>query len=200
MRGIKNIRARCRGALSAAGLVWSIASLGHPPVVWASEEGGKWGIWETVGRFFNLGLVVAVLVYALRKPMGQFLEERRQNIRKSLQEAEQARIAAEAKLAEMETRMSALDAEMDGIRQKAAQDADEERRRSTAQAEEEAERIVAVARREADSLVRSAGLELRQEAARLAVQLAEGKIRAQLGTEEDSRLIDHFAGQLNKTK
>jgi len=172
-----------------------------PARVMASESAtAGWGVWETIGKFFNLGLVVATLVYVLRKPLAQFFDERRWNIRRSLEEAEQARTAAEAKLAEMGKRMAALDLELKQIKEEAARNAEEESRRSAQLAEQESERIIGIARREADSLVRAATLQLRDEASRLAVELAEKKIQSEMGSAVDDRLVQHFIQQLGNSR
>jgi F-type H+-transporting ATPase subunit b len=177
-----------------------ITSLWFPPAAAASEGTAGWGVWETVGRFFNLGVVIAVLVYALRKPLSQFFEERRLNIRRSLEEAQQAKMAAEARLAEMQTRMAGLDLELQQIKEKALREAEEERTRASLLADQESERIIAAARREADALVKAATIELRQEAAKLAVQLAENKIHAEMGSEIDDRMVESFVRQLGKVR
>jgi len=39
-----------------------------PEIALAAEESNTWGIWLDVGEFLNLLLVVAVLVWAARKP------------------------------------------------------------------------------------------------------------------------------------
>lgn len=179
-------------------LVVCAASMGFPGSVLAAEEESAWGVLGTLGRFFNLGVVAAVLIYALRKPLGEFFRERRQDIRKSLEEAKRAKEAAEAKLAEMDRRMQALDSEIATIKENAGRDAAEERRRTLARAAKEAERIQTVAQREAASLVRAAKLELREHAARLAVQLAEEQVRGRLSSETDSRLAENFVQGLGR--
>ena len=174
----------------------------HVMPVFASEGEAStgWGIWETIGRIFNLALVVAVLVYVLRKPIGLFFDERRQSIRSSLENALRAKNEAESKLAEMQQRMSSLDEELQTIQRKAQLEIEEERKRSLMLAEQESERIISVARREAESLVRAATLELRSEAARLAVELAEKRIKSEMSPEVEGRLIKNFVEHLEKTR
>lgn len=180
--------------------VIALAVLANPAAALAAEEETKWGILELIGRFFNLGVVVIVLYFALRKPLGQYFDERRQNIRKSLEDAQQAYQQAQSKLAEMEKKMTQLDAEMAQIKQNAVRAAEEERRRTLDLTEKEAERIINLAHREAEALVRAARQELRQHAADLAVALAQDKIRQKLNPEDERRLAEQFAGQLGKKR
>jgi F-type H+-transporting ATPase subunit b len=190
-----------RGTITVIGAL-SLLCLFDVVPVFASEgeAAGGWGIWEAIGRIFNLALVVAVLVYVLRRPLGLFFEERRQNIHASLENALRAKNEAEGKLAEMQRRMNSLDDELQAIRRKAQLEIEEERKRSQMLAEQEAERIVSVARREADSLVRAATLELRSEAARLAVELAEKRIKSEINPEIEGRLIKNFLEHLEKAR
>ena len=182
-------------------LLWICLSSFLPAAALASEnEAGGWGVWETVGKFFNLGVVLATLIYVLRKPLGQFFEERRLNIRRSLEEALQAKIRAETKLAEMEKRMAGLDEELKLVREKAEQDAEEAKKQAAQEAEQECERIIGLARHESESLVHAATLQLRDEAARLAVELAEKKIQSEMGGDMDNRLVEQFVQQLGKSR
>lgn len=175
--------------------------LAAPASVMASEAGsGGWGVWETIGKFFNLGVVIATLIYVLRKPLAQFFDERRGNIRRGLEEAQQARLAAEAKLAEMEKRMAGLDIELKQIKEEASRNAEAESQRSAQLAAQESERVIETARREADALVRAAGMQLREEASRLAVELAEKKIQSEMGVAVDDRLVQDFISQLGNSR
>lgn len=199
------IRKTCHTAVSPSLIAFLFGllclMLCAPTSAMASESGATgWGVWEIIGKFFNLGVVVATLIYVLRKPLAQFFDERRWNIRRSLEEAEQARIAAETKLAEMEKRMAGLDLELKQIKEEAVRNAEEESRRSAQLAEQESERIIGIAKREADALVRAATMQLREEASRLAVELAEKKIQSEMGSGVDDRLVQKFIQQLGNSR
>jgi hypothetical protein len=106
--------------LFAAALVLTLGVwLAQPAGALAAESGGggdKWGLWLTIGRFFNLAVLVGVLVWVARKPLSSFYANRTRAIREALATAQTARAAAEAKLAEMETRMARLDDELRELR------------------------------------------------------------------------------------
>jgi F-type H+-transporting ATPase subunit b len=167
-----------------------------PGVALAAEEGDKWGIWIPLGRFFNLALVIGILVWVARKPLQSFYASRTQMIRDQLAEAQAARKEAEAKLAEIESRMSRLDDELREIKEQAEKDAQEEYLRLLSAAERDAEKIIERTRQEIEGMTRSAQLELKAHVAELSVQLAEEKIRQKITDEDRSQLLSGFVTKL----
>jgi len=172
-----------------------------PQVLFAAEEsGGRWGIWLTIGRVFNLGLVIAVLVWALRKPLSAFFAGRSQAIREQLEEAQKARAEAEAKLAEAGERMTRVEDELRELKRTAEAEAQEEYERLLATAERDAGKILDRARQEIEGMTRAARLELKAHAASLAVQIAEERIRSEITPEDRERLFGSFVTELRNEK
>lgn len=143
-----------------------------PEIAFAAEEGNKWGIWLGIGKFANLILVVAVLVWVARKPLANFFSSRTQGIHEQLAEAQRARKEAETKLAEMESRMSRLDDEIREIKIAAEKEAQEEYRRLLTAAEQDAEKIIERSKQEIEGITRAAQQELKLHVAELSVKLA----------------------------
>ncbi|MBN1569269.1 MAG: ATP synthase F0 subunit B [Acidobacteria bacterium] len=167
-----------------------------PETAFAAEEGNPWGAWFNVGRVFNVLLVVGVLVWIARKPLASFFAGRSQAIREELAEAQKARREAEAKLAEIESRMSRLDDELKEIAGAAEREAQDEYQRLLAVAEEDAQKIVERSRQEIEGMTRTAQLELKQHAAELSVQLAEERIRSEITDADRQRLFSRFVTKL----
>ena len=170
------------------------------PVCAAASEEQGWGILLTVGRLFNLALVVWILARLLKKPLASFFESRTQSIREQFAEAEQARREAESKLAEIESRMSRLDLELAEMRQSAEKEAQEERQRVLLEADRDAERIIHRARQEIDGLTKIAQQDLRTHAAQLSVRLAEEQIRSDIKDEDRQNLFAGFLQGLGGKK
>jgi F-type H+-transporting ATPase subunit b len=163
----------------------------------AAEGGGGWGgIVLTIGRLFNLALVIAVLVWMARKPLTSFYASRTAGIREQLEEAQAARAEAEARLAEVESRMSRLDEELRHIKETAEREGQDEYRRLISAADADAEKIVARARQEIEGMTRSAQIELKAHAAALAVRLAEERIRRDITDEDRARLFERFVSRV----
>jgi F-type H+-transporting ATPase subunit b len=162
----------------------------------AAEAGSKWGIWLEVGKVFNLLLVAAVLVWAVRKPLSNFFASRTQAIRDQLAEAQKARMEAEAKLAEMESRMSRLDDEIRDIKAVADQESKDEYQRLLTAAEQDAEKIVERSRQEIEGITRAAQQELKLHVAELSVKMAEARIRGEITDGDRGRLFSQFVTKL----
>jgi F-type H+-transporting ATPase subunit b len=186
---------KSRFFLSAASLM--IAGFAaFPASAFAAGEGEPWGIWLSVGRLFNLLLIVVLLVVIARKPLSKFFAGRSDSIREQLAEAQKARADAEARLAEVQSRMSRLDDELKEIAGTAEKEAQEEYERMLAQAELDAEKIVERSRQEIEGMTRTAQHELRLHAAELSVKLAEEKIQNEISDADHERLLNRFVSKL----
>jgi len=167
-----------------------------PDIAFAAEESNKWGIWLDIGKFANLILVIAVLVWVARKPLLNFFSSRTQEIHEQLAEAQRARKEAEAKLAEMESRMSRLDDEIREIKIAADKEAKEEYQRLLTIAEQDAEKIIERSKQEIEGITRAAQQGLKLHVAELSVKLAEEKIRGEITEADHERIFSRFITKL----
>jgi F-type H+-transporting ATPase subunit b len=147
---------------------------------------------------FNLLLVVAVLVWIARKPLASFFAGRTQSIHNQLAEAQDARRQAEAKLAEIESRMSRLDAELEEIKLAAEKEGAEEYRRLIEAAERNGQKIIDRSRQEIEGMTRAAQLELKKHVAELSIKLAEEKIMSEITDADRQRLFTRFVTRLGE--
>jgi F-type H+-transporting ATPase subunit b len=168
----------------------------------AAGEGGAGGLLslETIARLINLLLFIGLLVYLLRRPLGESLRARREGIRRELMRAQEERNAALAKLEEVEARLAKLDAEVEAIEAQARREAEEERARIERSTEEDALKLREQARREIESAAKAARIELREYAAEQSVRLAEEMVRQRMRPEDDERLIRDYAEDLGGLK
>lgn len=140
----------------------------------------------------NLIILIAVLVYVLRKPLGQFFRNRSEEIRKSLEEGRKALEEARSQLAAAEEKLQHLEADIAALRDSAVRDMAAERERMRKAADEEKERILASARSMIHSATQAAKTELKLYAAQQATELAEKMIRERLTGESQARLVNQF--------
>ncbi len=166
------------------------------PLLAAAEGHGGWGWGETIGRWINLLILFGGLTYFLKEPARQFFRNRKAELQKQIRRAEEARKAAEAKLAEAEERMQQLDAQLDAIRRQAQEEAGREKKRIREQAEEETKRIIAAARREIHNLGQSVRQDLKDYAAEIVVKIARDRLRNRMDSESDSILAERFLADL----
>jgi len=182
------------GTIIAVGL--AVIGFLFLPVFAASGEETGWGWVETIGRWFNLLILFGVIYYFARGPVSKLLIERRQGIGREISDAHAAREEAEQKLATMEAKMRALDAELEAMRSQAEEEAEKEKQRILDQAEEESHKIVAAAGREIEGITRSARQNLRAYAIELSMEMASRKIVEEMDSEAENRIIDRFLVRL----
>ena len=134
-------------------------------------------------------LILVVLYYAL-KLIPAKLRDKRKGIDADLVRARQATADAEARLKRVESRLAALDGEVDVLRQQAATAAGEEETRIRASLEEERQRIVHSAEAEIAAAQANAERGLKRYASDLAVDRAAARV--ELTPESDGALVDEF--------
>lgn len=172
----------------------------------AIEGASPW--WNYPGfelwKFINLGLFVAgalILHRIFGAPIREALRARRESIKAELIRAREERDDALKQLAEVEARLSGLDAEVEAVRQRAKIEAEAESERINQATEMELTKLRESARREIEGAGKAAVTELRQFASRQSVQLAEDLIRREIKPEDDERLIrlrvDRLGGRTN---
>lgn len=150
------------------------------------------------GAVVNFVLLVVLIRKFSKKPMANFLEERREKIDRGIQEAAAVKAKAEAVFEEYTQRMKTLDQELSKLRSDIAAAAAHDRARIVADAEESAKRVKseteALVARQAEQLE----AEIRREVVQAAVDAAERAVREALTADDQRRLADAFATELAK--
>jgi len=142
----------------------------------------------------NFVVIAAVIVWAGRKYLPGMFRDRTAAIQKAMQEAQKASEEARLRLAEIESRLMKLDAEIGIIRDAAEKEGAAEAARIQAAAQEDARKIVTSAEQEIAAAAKAARRQLTAYAADLAVGLARKQIHVDAAT--DQALVRNFAGQL----
>jgi F-type H+-transporting ATPase subunit b len=143
----------------------------------------------------NFAIVAAAVIYFSKKNLPGMFRNRTAFIQKAMQEARQASEDANRRLAEIEARLSRLDAEIAGMRAAAEKEAVAEEARIKAAAEEDGRKIVESAEQEIAAAAKLARRDLTNFAANLAVSLAAKQIKVDPAT--DQALVQGFARELS---
>ena len=144
-------------------------------------------------RVFDFAVLVAILVWALKKAnVKGTLAERQAQIERNLKEAEQARDAAEAKLAEYSGKLDQASKEIDGLHSAIIREGEQEKERIIAEARKAAEKIALQASQSVEQEILKARAELRAEAARLAVEIATGKLTGAIQKADHDRFVGEY--------
>jgi F-type H+-transporting ATPase subunit b len=162
----------------------------------AAEAAHDPGWWPTLWKIVNLALLVGVLVYFLRTPIEAYLTGRIGKVREDLVTAKQTRETAVRQLAEIDAKLQALPAELEALKKRGGEDLLAERARIEEDAQAERRRLLEQTRREIEMRLRIAKRELLELAANLAVNVASERIRTSITAEDQVRLVDRYASQL----
>ena len=148
-------------------------------------------------RVVDFALLVGIVIWALKKAnVKGSLAERQLQIEKNLSEARAAREAAEAKLKEYTEKLDKANQEVDVLRTAMLKEAEAEKQRIIAEAQAAAAKVAVQAVQAADQEVLKARTELRVEAARLAVELAGGKLGAAVQKADHDRFVQDYLGKV----
>jgi len=160
----------------------------------AQEHGSEGGhsepsvIWE----WANFVLLAGGLGYVIKKNAGPYFAQRSRQIRQGMADADAARAASDAKVAEVDRRLANLQAEIEAMRTNAQQEAEAETERVRREAAAELAKIRQHLTEEVEAAGKAARLELRRYSAELALGLAEQKIAARMSPETQDRLVGAF--------
>ena len=149
-------------------------------------------VMEAVFQGINLLIIVGLILYFGRGPIGEFFKTRREGIQSDLSEASELLTAAEQRNAELQRRLVDLTSEVEEIREGASRRAEEEAERILADARATADRIRSDAQAAVDQELRRAQAELRDEAAELALEIAAKKLTDTVSDADRERLMDEF--------
>jgi F-type H+-transporting ATPase subunit b len=145
-------------------------------------------IWQAV----NLVLLLGVLFAVARKPITAYFAERREQIQNDIKSADKLLAESKKQFSEWQGKLVELEAEVQTIRDETRQRALDERDQIVAAAHDSAERIRADAVAAVDQELRRAQVQLREEAADLAIDLAASMITEQVDDRDRDRLLDEF--------
>ena len=151
-------------------------------------------------KFLNLAIFLVVGIYILRRPISEALATRREAIKRELVQAQQQRAQAEAKVAEADSLLSRLDADVRAVREQAVQEAESERQRLAAATQRELEKLKQQAEREIETADKVARKALRQFFAKRSVDYARETVRTKMRPEDDRHLIEESIGELRRAR
>ena len=149
-----------------------------------------------VSLVINFIILALFFWMLLRSRLPQMFRDRTTAIQKALKEAHDASADASRRLADIETRLSKLDAEVADIRAAAEREAAAEEERIRASAEQDKHKVVEAAESEIAAIARSARHDLKSFVASLAVDIAAHKIKVDDNT--DQALVRQFVDHLGK--
>ena len=168
----------------------------HPVLL----SGSFWTSPAGFPKLVNLVIFLTILYLLLRKPTREFFRQRLASVRETLDKAAREKQVAMAKMAELDTRLNRLDADLRDIGTQSDREAAAERARMEAEAKKDVEKIREMATREVESAKQVALADLRAFAATTAVDLAEQMIRREMTPADDAKLVARVGEELSKVR
>jgi F-type H+-transporting ATPase subunit b len=152
-----------------------------------------------VFRWLNFAIVFGAIVYFAAKYGRPSFRANAESISTKIAEGTRAREAAEQQKREMEAKLANLPGEIEQMRATGKRDADAEGQRLRDMAREEAKKIEKSALAEIAAAEQAARLELKEVAARLAVERATVLLQKELTPTAEHKLFQTFVAELERS-
>lgn len=184
---------------SLSGLLVLAVALLCTEWVWAAEAGAHakaFSFTEELFKLINTLIVVGILYKVAYHPIRNFLKDRREGIRKALEDSEAARKEAEKELAEQRSKVADLEAELVRVREQGGKERTAMRERLEEEQENQAQRLLEQTRTTIELEASKARVELQNQAASLALNLAEEMLKKELGEADQERFVENYLAKL----
>jgi F-type H+-transporting ATPase subunit b len=149
-------------------------------------------------KLANIGILVAALVFFLRKPLAKLLARRSQRLRDSVRDVYSAREETLARLALVDAQIKALAQEIEDIKHKTSREAEEQQKRLLKEAEQECQSLIKSEQQYIERKLGESQKRLKVYAIERAISYAQEKIKQQLSEDFHNKLIDAYIEQLGK--
>ncbi len=187
----RGMKMKCKIWAPLQGIVLFFAFLSD---AWASEAGAAQHLnWTDFAyRTIAFVILVAILTKLLRKPIAGFLNSRREEIQRLLDELETKTADARKKSIDIQARISSAEEESRKIVDELIAEGEVERKKIIEAAHRQADYIKQQARIAIQQEIQAARDSLKDEVADLSVSAAEEVLRNKMLAEDQERLIREF--------
>lgn len=195
---MKKSTKRTLSTLAIIALILGLAAAGYASEEAAPEAGHHAAqMKDFMWRCIDFAALVVILVWAIKKAdVKGSLAARRTGIERTLKEAVAAKEAAEKKFQEYSQRLDQANQEIEVISANMKKEGELEKERIIAEAQAAADRIKAQAESAAAQEVLKAKEELKAEAAKLAVEIAEQKIVKNIAKGDQDKLVGDYISKV----
>lgn len=153
------------------------------------HEKTYFGIPGWILKTANMILFIGVLVYFAGGPVKKAFAERSGAIKQAALDARERREKADRMAGDIQARLSAIEAEVHAIHERAQAEGERQKRELIAAAEAESQKILANARNEVDNRLKHARTELTEFAGQLASERAEQILREKITDQDQQKLF-----------
>lgn len=185
---------RARLVIVAVVAVLACLSMGVGTVLGTSgaESAAKGWIATDTYRVINFVVLLAALIFILRKPISQALSSRIKTIREQLESLEAQKVEAEKQLAQYNEKLSQLEKEAEKIVKGYIKQGNEAKAKILKEAQESAEKLQAQARRNIEHEFDKARQELQREIVEKSLVKAEETLKKAITARDQDKLVDDY--------
>jgi len=151
---------------------------------------------QVIARWANFVVLFGGLGYLLRKPLLEFFQARRNEIKTGLQKAQDAQAMAEIRMAEIERRLAHLTADMASLRLEAERESVGDRERILAEARREVDRVIEQSRHEIERVAKAFEQRIKESMADLVIDRAGHTLRTEMTQDDQKRVVVRFIEKL----
>jgi len=179
------------GLLLCTGAAFASSGGGH-------EVDGGVLLKDFIWRCLNFAVTVGILAYFVTKPIRKGLAGRSEGIAEALASAEKVKREAEAKFAEYDNKLAKAAEEIETIYRDIRHEGELERERILENARQMAQKIQQDAEQAAELEVAKARTQLRNEAAKMAIEIAEDLLKKNFKSEDQSRMVAEYTQKVGE--
>jgi F-type H+-transporting ATPase subunit b len=168
-------------------------------VAFASSGGGEGGshIMPYVWMVVNFGILVALLIFGIKKAdIAGLLRARTEGIQKSVDDAREAKELAQKALAEVQERLKSKDNEIEELINASMRSGEKERDRLIEEGQRLSQALLEQTKTNIEFELKEAREAIKAEAVKLAMEIAEKKIKDKLDEGQQKKLLDEAMGRL----
>lgn len=163
---------------------------------YAQESSEASGEATELWKWANFAILAVGLGYLIAKNLPPFFRSRTAEIQKGISESQKIKREAEARASAMEVRLAALGAEIDKFGASAHLEMEQEGTRIREETARHLRKLQQQAEQEIETAGKLARRELKGYAAKLALDLAEQRIRTRLDAAAENVLVEEFVKDL----
>ncbi|MGD9174117.1 MAG: ATP synthase F0 subunit B [Desulfobacterales bacterium] len=181
-----------RGIFMGVVLVILCLAVGTASAASGEGGGGKGWVATDTYRVMNFVVLLAALIFLLRKPMSQALSSRIKTIKEQLESLETQKAEAEKKLVQYNEKLSQLESEAEKIVQGYIQQGNEAKVKILKEAEATAEKMQLQAKRNIEHEFSKARQELQREVVEKSLIQAEEMLKKTITDQDQDKLVNEY--------
>ena len=163
------------------------------PYALAAETTNNWrSTFDLVMRWVNFVIIAFVLVKFGRKPIKDFLSNRREKIDQQIKKYEQQKEAAVEKIEEANRSLEDSAARFEKIKQRIIEDGEKKKQQVIEDARQESMILLQGTRQKIENQIVEARNLIRSELIESAIALAEKRLPEEITADDEQKLIDRF--------